>query len=283
MDTSFKLVKSVLDDLDSLIKKIHGPDATEQVQKRLNTLSGEYKNLTSTLRNPVDYADPVTRFAYVFSYVAAHSSYVKQRLLSSESIKELLNTDEALRVTCVGGGPGSEMLGLLQACMEVDRSKPLSVWLLDREESWSETWAEIDERLESKFKLSTNFRQTDVTSYKTFDNLQKAFSSNIFIMSFFLSEIYSFREEANDFFNRLVTDMPIGARILYIDNSSPQFTSYAESIFNTNQFELIGSETNIYILPDYSEQTSDIEPYKSVFSRSPKVRSQATVRVWRKK
>lgn len=282
MDTSFKLVKSVLDDLNSLIAKMHGNDANTQIQKRLSTLSGEYTNLTSAIRNPIDYADPVTRFAYVYSYVGAHSSYIKQRLLSCVPLKKLLQSDDPLTVTCVGGGPGSEMLGLLQACIEVDRSNKLSVYLLDREDGWAETWAELDSRLDSKFKLSTSFRQTDVTSYKTFDNLQKVFSSNIFIMSFFLSEIYSFRDDADEFFKRLVSDMAVGATVLYIDNSSANFTSYAESIFNSTQFVMLSNETNIRILPDNTEQTSDLEPYKNLFSRTPKIQSQVSVRVWRK-
>lgn len=283
MDTSFKLVKSVLEDLDGLISKKHGTDATKQIQNRLQTLSSEYTSLTSAIRNPVDYTDPVTRFAYVFSYVAAHSSYVKQKLLSCQELKSQLNKPEPLRVTCVGGGPGSEMLGLLQACMSLNRVKPLTVWLLDREESWSETWAEIDTRLEAEFKLSTNFRQSDVTSYKTFENLQKAFSSDIFIMSFFISEIFTFRQQAAPFFAQMIADMPSGCTVLYIDNSSDEFTDYAESLFDTTSFDLLDSETKVRLLPGNAEQTSDLEPYKTKFARTPKVTSHASVRVWRKK
>lgn len=283
MDTAFQLVKTVLDDLHGLITKKHGSKATDQIKSRIQTLSGEYGNLTSVLRVPVDYEDPVTRFAYVYSYVAAHSAYVKQRLLSCNELRHKLKASTALRVTCVGGGPGSEMLGLLQACISVNRKDPLSVWLLDREESWSETWGEIDSRLEADFKLSTSFRQTDVTTYKNFDNLQKAFSSEVFIMSFFLSEIYSFGSEAKPFFNQLVDDMQSGSVVLYIDNSSDQFTEYAENIFSPDKFEVLLAETKERLLPGSSEQTSDIEPYKSQFGRSPKVTSHATVRVWRKK
>lgn len=283
-DTSFKLVKLVLDDLISLINKKHGANAEKFIEARIKTLSGEYSNLLSDSREPVDYADPVTRFAYVFSYVAAHSSYVKQRLLSCPELCSLLKKDaEPLRVACIGGGPGSEMLGLLQAAMQVKRKSPLSVWLLDREESWAETWGEIDERLEADFKLSSSFRQADVTNYKTFDNLQKAFSSNLFIFSFFLSEIYSFKESASEFFVELTKSMPEGALILYIDNSSEKFTMYAEEIFNAGSFECVHKETKERIFPSSSEQSSDIEPYKSKFSRTPKVQSHASVRVWRKK
>lgn len=283
MDTSFKLVKSVLDDLDQLINKKYGADAAAIVQSRLKTLSNEYTSLTSPIRNPVDYADPVTRFAYVFSYVGAHSSYVKQRLTSCKELRTRLTQNSPLRVTCVGGGPGSEMLGLLQACVDLKRQKPLTVWLLDREESWSETWGEIDTRLESDFKLSSNFRQSDVTSYKTFENLQKAFSSDIFIMSFFMSEIFSFRDQAQPFFTQMINDMPSGSAVLYIDNSSDEFTNYAESVFSPALFELIHSETKERLLPGGAEQTSDIEPYKTKFGRTPKVQSNASVRVWKKK
>jgi Putative SAM-dependent methyltransferase len=283
VDTSFKLVKAVLDDLIALIHKKHPLDADDQIKKRIGTLSGEYKNLTSPAREPVDYSDPLTRFAYVYSYVAAHSAYVKQKLLVCKELADLLGGKGSARVTCVGGGPGSELVGVLQACMTLERSSPLAVWLLDREESWSETWSEIDGRLEAEFRLSANFRQTDVATYANFDNLNKAFSANLFVMSFFLSEIYSFKQNATNFFSEMVNTMQSGAMVLYVDNSSDSFTQYAEGIFKQQMFDVLYCETKQVLLPGNSEQTSDLEPYKSQFGWSPKIKSDATVRVWRKK
>jgi hypothetical protein len=282
-DTSFKLVKMVLDDLYGLIEKKHKTSADAKIRERLKSLSNEYTGLADGTRTPIDYSDPVTRFAYVYSYVAAHSAYVKLKLLGCDEVRTLLKSTDKVRVSCIGGGPGSELIGLLQASTALNRVSSLSVWLLDGEESWSETWSEVDERLEADFKLTSNSRQADVTSYKNFDNLEKAFSSDLFILSFFLSEIYSFRDNAIPFMSKMVESMHKGAMVLYIDNSSDSFTKYAESIFIPDAFEVLVKQTNEQLLPGSSEQTSDLEPYVSRFDRTPKVRSQATIRVWRKK
>ena len=83
-DTSFGLVNVVLHSLDTLIKAKYGVKTDAVIQSRIQRLSAQYQSLGSAVRTPIDYAVPVTRLAYVFSYVAAHSSYVRTLLLETE-------------------------------------------------------------------------------------------------------------------------------------------------------------------------------------------------------
>ena len=107
--TIFELVRLALDELYSATKQTYGGNADNEIRKRIAYLSTSYGNLTSIERKPVDYKDPATRFAYVFKYVAAHGDYLVQGLkaLRSELGDNIFKGHEA-RVSCVGGGPGSD-------------------------------------------------------------------------------------------------------------------------------------------------------------------------------
>ena len=152
MNTSFHLVKKALDRLYELVKEDHGAKTDKFLEAKI--AANNYGDLTSKTRKPNDYSDPAARLAYVYSYVAAHSSYVRGLLRSSDPLLRKIQSDGKLNVACLGGGPGSELMGLIQVCVELGRKGPLACWLLDSEDGWSETWNHVDDELNAKFKVN---------------------------------------------------------------------------------------------------------------------------------
>lgn len=78
--TLFELVRAALDQLYVEAVEEYNGLADTNIKDRLNYLSTSYKGLTEDHREPIDYKDPATRFAYVYRYVAAHGDYVRQGL-----------------------------------------------------------------------------------------------------------------------------------------------------------------------------------------------------------
>jgi hypothetical protein len=282
MSTSFGLVKDVLDDLYKRIESAHNDQADQAIKNALASLSGQYRDLDKDTRVPVDYSDPAIRFGYVFRYVAAHSSYVRDICLRSLPISQLLSSDARVKVTCLGGGPGTELIGLIQASNRLDRKKDLLFSLIDREDAWADTWENIDEELDAGFRVSTNFRAIDISRPFRLENLNGPFGSDIFVMSYFLSEIYAFRDACSSFFDSLVRVMNPGAIVVNIDNGNQLFNSYADSIFTDSQFNLLKSENNTRLLPSADEQKSSLGEYLDRFGY-PKVEARAGFRIWSKR
>jgi hypothetical protein len=282
MPSNFELVKIALDELFEVVDATTF-DAQDELVAACAELSAKYKTLTDSRRTPVDYSSPVARFAYLYTYTASHASWVAEVLTETDETSALLESDAPLRVTCLGGGPGSELIGLLKACKELEREEPVSCFLLDSEDSWSETWAEVDQQIEAPFKVSTSFRCVNVLKPPKYENLAKAFDADLFLSIFFLSEIYAFRDRAQPFFTQLAQAIKPGALVVYIDNSSEQFTQFATSIFTPAMFETLRADDNAALQLSPTEEKAALGRYLDLIGRPPKLGSRCAVRVWRKK
>uniref|UniRef100_UPI0040574C08 hypothetical protein n=1 Tax=Candidatus Electronema sp. TaxID=2698783 RepID=UPI0040574C08 len=131
----FQLVKSVLDEIYAEIPLIGDAEKDATIKKKLDYLSGTYKKLTD-FGEEVDYTDPITRFAYIYCYVTSHANIIHKIIKSCNELKCLMGTAETVNMTCIGGGPGSDLLGVLKYLSDLDQSPHLRCTLYDREEAW---------------------------------------------------------------------------------------------------------------------------------------------------
>src|SRR5262249_14929690 len=148
--------------------RIPGKDKNSRVDKRHKELTEAYADLTDPDRPAPNYADPVTRFPYIYKYTTCHADIVYDRVLSSADLSGLFEGSGWLRVACIGGGPGSDFLGVLKYALRHDKARSLMCFLLDRESSWGDTWSDVAEHTEDlAFKVNTHFQELDVTSPTT--------------------------------------------------------------------------------------------------------------------
>jgi hypothetical protein len=137
--TIFELVKIALDELYAEAVNHYGSETDIQITRQIACLQNTLRNLNKGEPNPTTYKDPTVRFAYVFKYVTSHADYVVQIL---EKLQQNLNSSifdkESIRVSCVGGGPGSDLIGLLKYLDEKNELEPvgkITYYLLDREQA----------------------------------------------------------------------------------------------------------------------------------------------------
>ncbi len=107
----FQLVKTVLDELYDEISNEYGNETDTNITSRLSYLMEKFENLEECV--DIDYSDPVTRFAYIYRYTTAHANMVYQLIRDLPVLSEAFDT-ERINVTCLGGGPGSDLLGILK-------------------------------------------------------------------------------------------------------------------------------------------------------------------------
>src|SRR2546421_1258589 len=141
----FELIKSVLDELYA---RIPGEEAEKDaaIKEKLASLSRGYKALAKGVVN--DYADDTTRFAYIYKYVTSHANIVFSAIEDSAELSALFDK-EKVNVTCIGGGPGSDFLGVLKYVIRHHKNPHLRCALLDKEEAWVDCWNDVDEKLSS--------------------------------------------------------------------------------------------------------------------------------------
>lgn len=285
--TIFELVKVVLDELYQEGHQIYADELDAKILAQMSYLSQNYKKLKSRDRSPIDYKDPATRFAYVYKYVAAHGDYLVQVLeaLRAEVGGNIFEGD-TLRLSCIGGGPGSDIVGMLKYLADYteEPTRRVTCYLLDGEQSWADTWTEIGDSLTSNLAVNVNFQQLDVTKPETWSAQKKFLKSDLFTLSYFVSEVYAFDDgKAFSFWQKLFDGASAGSMFVYVDNGENDFNRYFDKHWEGREdIECIICDNNVPKTPRYSEQAAELGEYRQKFNHSPKLRSLISFRLLRK-
>lgn len=276
----FQVIKTVLDEVCSDIPGSEN-EKDKLINERLGYLKASYADLMNPNRKRLDYRDPATRFAYIYRYVTSHADMVCRRIKRCAELGELFKTDW-VDVTCVGGGPGSDFLGILKYMMSVDSKTTLKCYLFDHEQAWNESWSDVDKKVQGcAFRISTAFQQFDVLQQETWELQKKSLQSDLFTMVYFLSEVWTLRDGAEPFFNNLFASAKTGALFLFIDNDHEAFYGWFDKLAAENGVEPIESEeTSEQVGVD--EDKEDLGEYYKKFGY-PKLTAKIAYRICVKK
>jgi hypothetical protein len=221
-------------------------------------------------------------------YVAAHGDYLVQLLdkLTSKMGENVFSGD-ALRVSCVGGGPGSDVVATLKYLIENPDEPPgkLICYLLDGEQAWADTWTEFSSSLESNIRLTTNFQPLDVTKPSSWESQKKFLQADLFTLIYFVSEVISFDAAGvvTAFWKKLFDEAKPGALFAYIDNGADAFNDYFDDQWSKRgDIKCLLKNNNVRWTPRYSEQATDLGPFLTKFGKSPKIQSWLSYRVLKK-
>jgi hypothetical protein len=286
--TIFELVKLALDELYEEGKDEYGAKLDGEIKKRMSYLTDSYQQLSQSTRQPVNYKDPATRFAYVYKYVAAHADYLVQVM---EELRNTLGgnlfTSEHARISCVGGGPGSDIIAALKYLDEYAANEPvkrITCYLLDREQAWADTWTELGLSLQLKVAPNVNFQPLDVTKPDSWRSQRRFLRADLFTLSFFVSEVRSLDGSGavSAFFQTLFADAASGARFIYIDNGHSDFDRYFDHQWNKAHLHCVLRKTGVRMLPRMTEDKSSLGDYLHKFGQMPKIQGTTTYRVLEK-
>jgi hypothetical protein len=273
----FQIIKSVLDEA---YVEIPGDEAEKDqvINDALEYLRGEYSQLWKECN--INYSDPRTRFAYIYAYVTSHSNLVCS-IIQQNTVLGNLFDNQKVNVACIGGGPGSDFLGILKYLMTNKKSPTIKFQLCDREKSWAESWSDVDDKVEDlKFRISTSYLPLDVTKRDDWESHRKYFQSDLFTMIYFMSEVFSLQDSAEEYFAHLFNQAKTGSLFLFIDNNSPQFYNWFDELAQNHKIEILSRKETKMTVP-FDEEKSDLGKYFDKFS-SPKLTANVAYRIGRK-
>lgn len=204
----------------------------------------------------INYNDPFSRMAYLYMNVAAHAALVERALSSFPEPGALLQakiaTGEELRICALGGGPGSELLGLvryIEGLRITGRVAYLDFALIDRVKEWNESWhalkAGVDTYLRSAYgddrgrwpvAISRSFLPLDVTSASEFDSFATRFQGvDIFVVCYLVSEVKASAAEFEKVLDLLMQRTTTGALIIFIDRDERQVRELVLQMVQRNE------------------------------------------------
>lgn len=279
----FNVVRTVLDDLFTKI---------EPAADRVTILKGEMQNLKkqywglANRTESVDYSKPETRFSYIFNYVTAHSNFIYEALQILDQKTNVIQETAEIEITSLGGGPGTDLLGAMKYISRHAKGRRLSINIVDRELAWRTHWRHIKKRIDVDDlpNLDVQYDEIDVMDKDTWDLLDEICESDIFISSFFYSEVVWIGQRANDFFSEVLSRMRTGAYFILVDNKNDDFKGIIDML-DDGDFEEIHNGDGYLSIKEIDETEIDtaLKSYISIFDFNAKMSQRsAYFRIYRK-
>jgi hypothetical protein len=246
-----KSLRSVLSQTRDVICDTYGTSEAEaftKVQAFIEDNSERWRRADPD----INYEDPFCRMAYVYMNVAVHASLVEQALAHYHQIRELIEekarTGSDLQIGVLGGGPGSELLGIVRYIEGLELGGPvhLDLVLVDRIREWDESWhalkTGIDRELRTSYgdnrgdwptSISRSFLPLDVTSEEDFSHFATRFGHlDIIVASYLVSELKTSIEKISKVFELLATRGSPDLLILFVDRDEKLVRDAVQKIIN---------------------------------------------------
>ena len=153
-----ELVRRVLEDAVTLhvVQTQRTVDEVlREISEHIDVTSREHKRDEPEIR----YDDPLCRLGYLYTHAAANATLFEKVLGHSDELRGKIDgaSQEALNVCSLGGGPGTELLGLakyLLSFTDIAPPRKISFTVIDNVLEWAETWRRLADAVEDEFRSS---------------------------------------------------------------------------------------------------------------------------------
>lgn len=219
----------------------------------------------SKVENP-DYSADIKKFCYLYKYSVAHGYYIFRALqkLADEITPPPLSRNPT-RIACIGGGPGTEILGIARYLREIEKKSKghkVKITIFDKEKSWKAACERVLECVKGDLDITFKFVQFDATDPSTYNEID--FSRFHIVMSnFFLSEIRKAKiiGKSASFWKQMFASMGSGKVFLAVDfaDSEGQATRYVDSILPAKAIEVVNVPLLKLSCPDHKADIAALE------------------------
>lgn len=215
--------------INRLEKQIGDQLSDAAVNEALRTLQAHYGEMLTREEeeDAISFSSRLLRLAYLYVYTPAHALFV-YKMLSHALEKGVGPQSSQLQdVLCLGGGPGSEVLGILKFIYWSDpvASETKRVFtVLDSEKAWSRTWKTVFRS--SPLPLTVTYEEHNVLKPLDNDEFEDMAipGYDLITVIFLFSALFCGNWRASEqFFCGVFSRMKSGAYLLFIDNNRPEF------------------------------------------------------------
>lgn len=130
-------------------------EVLEEMNVHIEATSSEHRKVDPQIQ----YDDPLCRLGYLYMHAAANATLVERVMLNSEDFRlKISNASQGvLRICSMGGGPGTELLGLAKYLLYQPQLIPprkIPFTVIDNVAEWADTWEQLAEATEEELRLA---------------------------------------------------------------------------------------------------------------------------------
>ncbi len=260
----------------------------EEVNAHIEATSSEHQKVEPQIR----YDDPLCRLGYLFMHAAANATLFERVIQNSYVLcQKIANASQGvLNICSMGGGPGTELLGLakhLRTQQDLNPPRKIVFAVVDNVSAWADTWTQLAEATEEELRSSLNqngverptvapmFLPYDVFDSSTYRNHAVQFKKlDVLVFNYLFSENKTKLDQAREALSELATVTGDECIYVVIDRleHDVSFTNEVVGVFES-AFEVGIQWQNLGGTLDPDEQVSDLGAMlRGTLERYPRVK-----------
>lgn len=274
--------KKTLKRLNRRGEKAHGEEWPRILRQRRDSLEEDYKGLSVDGRSPIDYSDLASQAMYVFAYAAPRAYFADEFLQRHrEKIGKPLFGQDHLEIFSFGGGPASELVGLVNYLDEHVEEGVTSInyTVLDKGLEWKRIAKHVIESIESEIAINYSFVEVDFANKDRCAEVDISVA-DLLIFSYVSSELFSLeaKDEIQQNLNHIFAKLPGGARILFIESKVTKFVKFFKNCKGFNGKRLNDDDEGVDI--DLPELRGIFAIFATITEKQPRSSSDAILSHW---
>ena len=251
--SDFERIRPAISHFEQLARTEHGQNFLNEATAQFIDMQRKYY---SSVENP-DYSANIKKFCYLYKYSVPHGYYIYTTLKRlSPKIKPSIFSRNPTRIACIGGGPGTEIIGLCRYFREVESvnlANYVEVTVYDKEPSWKDACARVLDCMAVDIKISLKFVEFDATAPETYSEIDLS-GFHLVMANFFTSEIRKAKiiTAAKPFWKHVFGSMGAGKIFLAVDfaDNDGAGWKYVEGIIPSNATDVLSDKNLGMSCPD---------------------------------
>ncbi|AKM06257.1 hypothetical protein [Pelagerythrobacter marensis] len=226
-----EVFENLLNSLDGEGRERYGDAWVGLVGERLEQLRSDYNELTDPGRTIIDYGDLATQAAYVYAYGVGRAFFTYELLKKHrKELEEPIFSADVARVTSLGGGPGSELAGLVMYLLDESSGESvesIKYWVLDKDSEWEHPCQALIDDLSNHLPIKLIYDELDLANQKECKAISLE-GDDLLILSFVISELCALEDknEILEGLRHLYGTMDSGSYIFYNDSNAYSFYKF---------------------------------------------------------
>ncbi|MCY2954076.1 MAG: hypothetical protein NTU53_19225 [Planctomycetota bacterium] len=283
------LVRRVLEQAVDTYATEHGETVStvlSQIREQIDKTSTEYRKDEPQIK----YHDALCRLGYLYRHATANATLFELVVRESGELRSVVraSVDGKLEICAVGGGPGTELLGLVKYLLQCRLGFPRKVvfTVLDLVPQWAETWQQLADASEDELRKTLKDEKhaclviapvllpLDATDASAFKSYAYQFGrANIIVFNYLFSERKTKLPNLKKTLKHLHSVAASGCVFVVIDRleKNPTFMNDVVALFS----DLFGVTVRAHTFRgtlDGDEQTADMGTMLNNVLGNPRVR-----------
>jgi Putative SAM-dependent methyltransferase len=253
------------------------------VKNQMVALEESYRILLQDGRMPIDYSDLSTQAAYLYGYGMPRAYFADEFLRRHRrALNRPLFSEAEIAVVSFGGGPASELVGLVNYLDSDENGEPVksvSYHVYDKDGDWKSVAKKVVKNLESNIEVKISYHQLDLADVAPCAKVDVG-DANLVFFSYIMSELCALatKDAISQNVNRILGTMRSGTAIMLIESKQTEFIKYFKECKGFNGKERNDDAGAVDI--DFPPFPPTFERYGKLLDRQPRGSSDKIVSKW---